>query len=130
MFKVRRLFSTGKRGSTQGPTESPALPAHVDSAAVAVGTASVHMPPRLAIPPSLHPLPYERILIAVSDRGLLLRPDTESPDAHVRIAWGKAATLESIDNSGDTEDWSEAVFIYGIVGILRLFKGAQWLSAL
>ncbi|KAH7103991.1 SacI homology domain-containing protein [Auriculariales sp. MPI-PUGE-AT-0066] len=128
MFKVRRLFSAGKRTSLLAQDDTPKLPSGVDSAAVSIAASQVHMPPRLAVPPSPHPLPHEQILVTISDEGLLLRPNVDNADSYVRIAWGKSASPEEIDGPGNAQDWVDAVFVYGIVGVLRLFSGKCCLS--
>lgn len=48
------------------------------------------------------------------------------PESHVKIHWGKVATIEELegDAEGSKDDWSASVIVYGIIGILELYNGA------
>ncbi|EJD44199.1 hypothetical protein AURDEDRAFT_145215 [Auricularia subglabra TFB-10046 SS5] len=127
--RVRRLFSVGGGGKKKA-AEEPVLPAQVDVAAIAVnGPLAPTIPPALTVPAAPHPLPYERIAVLSGPEGLLLRPDVPKAESHVRIPWGKAASIESVD--GDVplsdDDRANAAVVYGIVGILRLFHASYLL---
>ncbi|KAI0345325.1 hypothetical protein BDW22DRAFT_1426997 [Trametopsis cervina] len=86
--------------------------------------------PKFILPPIPHPAPYEYIAIIATPEGLLLRPhlqDGTRPESHVRIAWGKEGKVEEIKNDSDKDDvdWSNAVVVYGIIGIMTLFTASH-----
>ncbi|KAI6022736.1 SacI homology domain-containing protein [Pisolithus marmoratus] len=76
-----------------------------------------------------HLHPYERIVVTISDDGLLMRPRDSDPHdspSCVRVSWGRIPKVEQLSNDGE-RDWSSSVVIYGIIGILDLFNASYLL---
>ncbi|KAI0273575.1 SacI homology domain-containing protein [Gloeopeniophorella convolvens] len=113
---MRRLFTKSK----SPPSKSPApISNNVISHTPA-------LQPKFVVPPVPHPRPHEHIAILPTEQGLLLRPHVAfgEQDHHIRITWGKVPKVEEIQDSGQDvldANWTEAVVVYGIIGILELF---------
>ncbi|KAG5645592.1 hypothetical protein DXG03_005730 [Asterophora parasitica] len=108
-------------------TPGSAAPGHISSH-------NVGLQPKYLVPPIPHPCPYDHLALLVTKDGLLIRqhlaghdPKTEKPNSYVRVVWGRTVKVEEIvDAAGASEvDWSDSVIVYGIVGILELFSGAD-----
>jgi len=117
---MRRLFS--KPSKSQPSTSTP--PAQNDVV--------VHKPaprPKSTVPPTSHPRPHDHIAVLPTQDGLLLRPHVArqgESDHYVRITWGKVPEIKEFQGSIPTPgvNWTLAVVVYGIVGILDLFAGS------
>ncbi|PPQ63259.1 hypothetical protein CVT24_006784 [Panaeolus cyanescens] len=89
---------------------------------------TTNLQPKYVVPPVPHPCPYSHLALLVSSQGLLIRPHFADPDAppslsYIRISWGKGGSIEELQASTDEDlPWSEAVIVYGIVGIVELFS--------
>jgi len=95
---------------------------------------TVGLKPKYLVPPIPHPCPYDHLALLVTKEGLLIRQHIPGHDrktgklnSYVRIAWGKPVQVEEVvdsTNAGDV-DWSDSVIVYGIIGVLELFSGAD-----
>ena len=122
---VANLKASNLAALIPGQTTSPRP--GVQRTLAAHTTASTGLQPKYTVPPVPHPCPYDHIAVLVASDGLLLRPHFDPPtrpESHLRIAWGKPAKVESLDEA-EGLDWSNAVIIYGLVGILELFSSTS-----
>lgn len=76
-----------------------------------------------------HPRPHDHIAVLPTQDGLLLRPHIArqgKSDEYVRIAWGKGPEIKQFQGPIPTAgvNWTLAVVVYGIIGILDLFAGS------
>jgi len=118
---MKRLFS--KSSKNQQPSK-PAAPARNN---VVVRTPATQ--PKSVAPTASHPRPHDHIAVLPMQDGLLLRPHIARQDesAHyVRVAWGKVPDIKQFQGPVPTAgvNWSLAVIVYGIIGILDLFAGS------
>jgi len=114
---MKRLFSK----SSKNQPSTPAVPAHNH---VVVDTPSLN--PKPVAPPGSHPRPHDHIAVLPTQDGLLLRPHVaprEESGHYVRITWGKVPEIQELQGALPTAgvNWTSAVIVYGIVGILELF---------
>ncbi|KAL0946733.1 hypothetical protein HGRIS_012912 [Hohenbuehelia grisea] len=79
--------------------------------------------PKYTVPPVPHPSPHEYIGLLATRDGILLHPHRAKDPSCLRIPWGTNAKVEEVNAVGGELDWSEAVIVYGIIGILDLFSG-------
>jgi hypothetical protein len=124
--EMKKFFNKALKGTpssnpktTSGPAQAPSPPP---------SSLSIHrhsLAPKFTVPPVPHPSPHSHLALLATDDALLIRPHAPgvTPEAHVRIAWGKGAAPEEVSGSGDDEDWSASVVVYGIIGIMALFDG-------
>ena len=117
---MKRFFSKSSKG--QPPT----------SAAPAQNNVVVRKPephPISTPPLTSHPRPHDHIAVLPTQDGLLLRPHVArqgESDYYVRITWGKVPEIKELQGPIPTPgaNWTLAVIVYGIVGILDLFAGS------
>jgi len=117
---MKRLFFK----SSKNQPSTPAVPAHNH---VVVDTPSLN--PKPVVPPGSHPRPHDHIAVLPTQDGLLLRPHVVprgESDHYVRIIWGKVPEIQELQGAFPTAgvNWTLAVIVYGIVGILELFTGS------
>ena len=117
---MKRLFS--KSSKSQPSTSAPLAQTNV-----AVYKPAPH--PKYIVPPTSHPRPHDHIAVLPTQDGLLLRPHVArqgESDHYVRITWGKVPEIKEFQGSIPTPgvNWTLAVIVYGIVGILDLFAGS------
>lgn len=112
LSRVKRLLGKKSR-SEEGSVDGV-------GAAIAPFPHALHH--RHVLPPN--PTPYERLQVIVSSNGLLLRPDTEATRTHVRIRFDKDAALEQVDGDIPEDARTNSAFVFGIVGIMKLFHSA------
>jgi hypothetical protein len=128
---MKRLFSISKsKGKPSKQTNtSNKQPSLLDATAHNVKPS---LPAKFLATAVPHPNPFDQILVLASTEGLLLRPDIPHYETLVRISWGKDAKVEEINANSVKKipDWSGAVVVYGIVGLVRLFTGQCSLNQL
>ena len=120
LWLMKRLFS--KSPKSQPSASTSAAPAQNN-------VVKPPPPPKAFVPPTSHPRPYDHIAVLPTQDGLLLRPHVAhqgESDHYVRIAWGKVPEIKEFQGSVPTPgvNWTLAVIVYGIVGILDLFAGS------
>jgi hypothetical protein len=85
--------------------------------------------PKSTVSTAPHSRPHDHIAILPTQDGLLLRPyiarQGES-DHYVRITWGKVPEIKQLHGPAPTAgvNWTLAVIVYGIIGIIDLFAGS------
>ena len=120
---MKRFFSKSSRNRQPS---TPAAPAQNN---VVVRTSAPQ--PKSAAPASSHPRPHDHIAVLPTQDGLLLRPQIarqgESDDS-VRISWGKVPEVKQFQGPIPTVgvNWTLAVIVYGVIGILDLFAGSLY----
>jgi hypothetical protein len=124
---MKNIFSFNKqtRPKSEIPIPEPPPPPRANTAVHTTG-----LQPKYTVPPVPHPRPYDHIAILATASAILLRPriaGVEHPQSHVHVAYGKDVKVEEHqgDGEGPGADWSAAVVVYGIVGILELFTSAS-----
>jgi hypothetical protein len=103
-------------------------PLHTQLQGLAISSLSNQLPARISVPPFPTTI-HRRLLLALTDDGLLLKPASTAPvsdDPAVLIKWGLKGKVEPCDaapaSSGDE------VEIGGVLGIVRLWDGTSTLG--
>ncbi|KAF7323093.1 hypothetical protein HMN09_00089400 [Mycena chlorophos] len=125
---MKRFFA--RKASTPQPA-SPTIPSATPAPHITTG-----LHPKYVVPPIPHPCPHSHIALLPASSGLLLRPhivgagpNDPGPASHLRLSWGKSVKLEELSGNGESDDsdWTGAVVVYGIVGILELLTSSYLL---
>lgn len=85
------------------------------------------LPPSLTVK-AVPQHPYTELSAAVTSNGLLIKPThATDPQSILRISWNSTPLVEDIPTSTLSEEieWSNCPIFYGIVGIVRLFRGSR-----
>lgn len=95
------------------------------AAVMAHATLARGLRPMDVVPAFPCPCPHTHLALLATREGLLVRPHARGA-AGVRVAWGRGGAvveveMDKAEGGGEGVDWSEAVVVYGIVGVLELF---------
>ncbi|KAF8333945.1 SacI homology domain-containing protein [Cantharellus anzutake] len=90
-------------------------------------TSTSSLPPSSMIKAAAHARLYRELAIAATPNGLLIKPTSESAtdsSSILQISWGPTPIVRDVDISSTTEDieWSDCPVVFGIVGIVSLFR--------
>jgi hypothetical protein len=119
---MKRFFSKSSK------SQHPSAPAVSAQNHVVVPTPTPQPTSALPATSASHPRPHDHIAVLPTQDGLLLRPHVArqgESDRYIRITWGKVPEIKQFQGPVSTAgvNWTLAVMVYGIIGILDLFAG-------